>query len=82
MSNAARHSHAKKIEVSMRREGDRDVLEIADDGVGFSVEGKAAGLGLRTMDYRASVIRGTLKIVSKPGSGTVVTCSFPTPATK
>jgi signal transduction histidine kinase len=56
------------------------ILQIEDDGQGFSMEKKPNGFGLRTMEYRAAVIKGTFKIDSKPGTGTVVSCSFPAPA--
>jgi PAS domain S-box-containing protein len=79
-SNAARHSHAKKIDIKLRLAGDLGILQIEDDGQGFSVEKKPNGLGLRTMQYRAAVIKGTLNIDSKPGIGTVVSCSFPASA--
>ena len=77
MSNAARHGHAHKVALELRLDGRTGVLQIRDDGVGFSADQKSGGLGLRTMQYRASAIQGTLSIDSKPGSGTVVTCSFP-----
>jgi PAS domain S-box-containing protein len=79
-SNAARHSHAKKIEIKLGFEGDLGILQIEDDGDGFLAEKKPNGLGLRTMEYRAAVIKGTLNIDSKPGIGTVVSCSFPASA--
>jgi PAS domain S-box-containing protein len=77
MSNAARHARAHSIKVELRLSGDTGILRIADDGVGFATDNDEDGLGLRTMEYRASVIKGTLKVDSKPGSGTVVVCSFP-----
>ncbi|MBV8100789.1 MAG: PAS domain S-box protein [Verrucomicrobia bacterium] len=77
VSNAARHSQARGLTLELQRDGDSGVLRVKDDGVGFFIEKKPNGLGLRTMQYRASVIKGTLKIDSKPGSGTVVICSFP-----
>jgi PAS domain S-box-containing protein len=77
MSNAARHSQARDLILELQRDSNTGILRIRDDGVGFSIEKKSNGLGLRTMQYRASVIKGTLKIDSAPGSGTVVTCSFP-----
>lgn len=79
-SNAARHSHAKKIDIKLGLEGDLGILQIEDDGDGFSVEKKPNGLGLRTMEYRAAVIKGTLNIDSQSGIGTVVSCSFPASA--
>jgi PAS domain S-box-containing protein len=77
VSNAARHSRAHTIILRLRRDGATGVLEVEDDGMGFSPEENSNGLGLRTIHYRASLIRGTLEIDSKPGAGTVVTCSFP-----
>jgi two-component system, LuxR family, sensor kinase FixL len=81
-SNAARHGHAKRIDIKLRLEDDLGILQIEDDGQGFSIEKKPNGLGLRTMEYRATVIKGALNIDSKPGIGTVVTCSFPSLAAK
>jgi len=77
LSNAARHGHAQSIKLEFHLDGNIGILRITDDGVGFSVGKGPNGLGLRTMEYRASVIKGTLKIDSQPGAGTVVVCSFP-----
>lgn len=82
ISNAARHSGAKRIGIKVRLEGDIGILQVEDDGHGFSVEKKPAGFGLRTMEYRAALIKGSLSTVSRPGTGTVVTCSFPALAVK
>lgn len=79
-SNAAKHSHGKKIDIRLRFESGLGILQIEDDGDGFLSEKKPNGLGLRTMEYRAAVIKGTLNIDSKSGIGTVVSCSFPAPA--
>ncbi|MBV8275719.1 MAG: PAS domain S-box protein [Verrucomicrobia bacterium] len=79
MSNAARHGRPHFIKLEFQLDVDTGTLRITDDGVGFTREKTPNGLGLRTMEYRASLIRGSLKIESKPGSGTVVTCSFPLP---
>jgi two-component system, LuxR family, sensor kinase FixL len=81
-SNAAKHGHARKIDIELHLEGDTGILKIEDDGDGFSVEKKPDSLGLRTMEYRAAVIKGALKIDSRSGSGTVVTCSFPVSAAR
>jgi PAS domain S-box-containing protein len=77
VSNAARHSRAHTIILRLRRDGATSILEVQDDGIGFSPEKNSNGLGLRTMHYRASLIRGTLEIDSEPGAGTVVMCTFP-----
>ena len=80
VSNAARHSQAQTVRVRFQRNGETGVLQIHDDGIGFSADHNSTGLGLRTMRYRASIIGGTLEIDSKPGAGTIVTCLFPASA--
>jgi signal transduction histidine kinase len=76
-SNAARHGHAKKIEVSLAVDDEQGVLKISDDGEGFFADNKSTGLGLRTMKYRAAEINGALRFESTPNVGTTVICSFP-----
>ena len=77
LSNAARHSHAQRITLGLRVDGHTGVLEVQDDGIGFLTNERPAGLGLRSMQYRASTIRAILQVDSNPGSGTRVTCRFP-----
>ena len=77
LSNSAKHSRANCITLRLGVDGDTGILEVEDDGVGFLVHEKPRRLGISTMRYRASVIRGVLKIDSHPGTGTKVTCQFP-----
>jgi PAS domain S-box-containing protein len=77
VSNAAKHGHARTVTLELRLDGNTGVLKVTDDGIGFVTEEKFAGLGLRTMQYRASIMEGNLRIDSRPGSGTTVSCSFP-----
>jgi PAS domain S-box-containing protein len=77
VSNAAKHGHARTVTLELRLDGDTGLLQVTDDGTGFVAEEKSTGLGLRTMQYRASIMEGKLRIDSRPGSGTTVSCSFP-----
>jgi signal transduction histidine kinase len=77
VSNAAKHGRSRTVTLELRLDGNTRVLQVTDDGIGFVTEEKFAGLGLRTMQYRASVMEGNLRIDSRPGSGTTVSCSFP-----
>ncbi|QBG46851.1 sensor histidine kinase [Verrucomicrobia bacterium S94] len=74
VSNAVRHAEPDTIHV-MLDFTDGLTVSIADDGCGFPVEqgGKYGHFGLQGMQERMSRIKGTLKIVSTVGSGTVVT---------
>jgi two-component system, NarL family, sensor histidine kinase UhpB len=78
LSNAARHSGAKRIEVRLRRGDAGDVeLEVADDGRGFAFEESERGLGIGGMRERALLIGAELTIESRPGAGTTVRLTVP-----
>ena len=70
LSNVARHSGARRVDVELSFVG-RTVLRVADDGRGFS-DGRPGGLGLSGMKERAVLIGGHLMVTSSPGHGTVV----------
>ena len=70
--NAARHSGASRVEVSLRREGPRVELEVSDDGAGFAFSEAEGGLGLPGMRERALLVGGEVVIESGPGRGTTV----------
>ncbi len=77
LTNAARHSEAGRIAVSLRRSGDGVDLEISDDGRGFAFERSERGLGIGGMRERALLIGAELTIESRPGDGTTVKLSVP-----
>jgi two-component system sensor histidine kinase UhpB len=75
LTNAARHSEARRIAVTLRRSGDAVELEVADDGRGFAFEQSERGLGIGGMRERALLIGAELTIESRPGDGTTVRLS-------
>ncbi len=78
LTNAIKHGKTRNVDIRLTNGADNLVLTISNDGVSFpSVVGRNAGMGLRIMNYRASLIGGALEI--KPGNpaGTVVSCSVP-----
>jgi signal transduction histidine kinase len=78
VNNGIAHGRAKRIEISLRRQGGQGLLSVRDDGIGISDDARRQfGDGLHTMAYRARLIAGTLEVrrQSQRG-GTVVTCSF------
>ncbi len=53
-------------------------LAVADDGQGMHQSPQGTqGMGLDSMRYRARALGGELKIESKPGEGTIVSCEIP-----
>lgn len=78
LSNAARHSGASRVDVSLRRRAAGGVeLEAADDGRGFAFDEAERGLGIAGMRERALLVGGKLTIESRPGHGTTVRLVVP-----
>lgn len=73
--NAARHSGADRIDVTLLRAGEGVELSVADDGRGFAFEQSERGLGIGGMRERALLVGGELTIESRPGQGTTVRLS-------
>ncbi|HET7507170.1 MAG TPA: sensor histidine kinase [Solirubrobacterales bacterium] len=78
LSNAARHSGAKQVEVRLHRaDGGGVLLEVADDGRGFAFDESERGLGIGGMRERALLIGAELTIESRPAKGTTVRLEVP-----
>jgi signal transduction histidine kinase len=78
LTNAARHSEARTVAVTLSYMEDVVVLDVQDDGRGFlpsAVAGK--GYGLSGMRERIERLRGTLSIESHPAEGSTVSISLP-----
>jgi len=78
LTNARRHSGARRILVNLTPAGRDLVLEISDDGQGFG-QSIASGVGLSSMRERAAAIDGELEIESEVGRGTKVRLRVPSP---
>lgn len=77
VSNAVRHSNCSCVEVSLKRDGNVNVLEIFDDGRGIDPDiEKKHGMGMSIMEYRASLIGGTLETKNNEKTGFSVICRF------
>jgi PAS domain S-box-containing protein len=83
LNNVVKHSHAQNAHVMIGMENGNIQVKVTDDGVGFdpqtakmpTVEG---GFGLYSIRERLIAVNGSLRIVSAPSTGTVVTASLPT----
>ena len=78
LANVARHSHARRVDVSLVYNGDSVQLSLADDGCGFDASLKSQGMGLRSIRERVSSIHGTVQVQSAPGHGTRILVQVPT----
>ena len=81
LANVQRHAGASTVEVRLEIEDGQQVLEIEDDGVGFSV-GDVGGpgeghFGMTLMHERARGAGGNLSVRSAAGQGVGVTLEVP-----
>jgi two-component system, chemotaxis family, CheB/CheR fusion protein len=75
VTNALKHSHARRVVIRLTGEGNATMLSVADDGDGLHIDQERGnGVGFRIMKFRAQSIGASLTIESKPDEGTVVTC--------
>lgn len=75
ITNAVRHGQASEIVISLHYEEKLIRLDVQDNGLG--TEDLKAGFGVNAMKERASNLQGQVYFYSKPGEGTLVTCSLP-----
>lgn len=79
LSNVLRHSKATLVKINFFRENENLILEVNDNGVGFSKSriSHPDSFGLLGMKERAHVFRGELTINSEKGKGTTIILSIP-----
>jgi signal transduction histidine kinase len=80
LANVVRHARASNAWVEIEETRGAVRLSVRDDGRGFEEsadESASQGFGLRTMRFRAEMIRGRLEVRSRPGEGTRVEVVIP-----
>lgn len=76
VANAVRHAQAYHVRIELTKDDDRLTLRISDDGVGITISPKkGAGIGLRSMAYRAGLIGAGLVVRNGEQVGTQVICT-------
>ncbi|MGM0505786.1 MAG: histidine kinase [Bacteroidota bacterium] len=66
VTNAVRHADPDWIQVEVCSEGDQIRFQVRNNGIAFRESNRRnGGLGLQTMEYRASVLGGFLRIESE-----------------
>ena len=77
LTNAHRHSSARRVSVVLRMaEGEMRAL-ISDNGKGFEPQTARRGVGISAMQERAAAIGGDLEVQSQSGGGTRVVIQVP-----
>jgi PAS domain S-box-containing protein len=82
LTNVAKHSGARNVELILERRRDHVLLIVEDDGAGFDPGRATGGWGLLGMQERASLVGASLEIESAAGRGTTILVRMAAPATK
>jgi signal transduction histidine kinase len=92
ISNAIKFTHAGRVLVQVRPEGEAVHVSVADTGIGISpdemkhvfqpfyttkADGKGTGLGLSVSQGIVRRHEGTLEVTSEPGKGSTFMVSLP-----
>ncbi len=83
LNNIGKHSGADSATIVLSDSKEQIELRIDDNGCGFDVTKMMdayqplQGYGMHSMKERVEICKGTFKVVSTPGKGTVLTASIP-----
>ncbi|WST42288.1 GAF domain-containing protein [Streptomyces sp. NBC_01167] len=67
LSNAARHAHATRVEISLQATPEEVILTVSDNGRGVPAGGRRSGL--KNLEERAQSLDGSLTISAPPDGG-------------
>jgi signal transduction histidine kinase len=78
LTNVVKHAEANAVRIKLATRLQSLILEVVDDGRGFSREqASGGGFGLVGMRERVASFNGALDVQSKPGAGTRLTIEIP-----
>ncbi|MHA7831497.1 MAG: tetratricopeptide repeat-containing sensor histidine kinase [Flagellimonas sp.] len=77
LKNCVKHAKSENVSVLFQLVEDKLKLTITDDGVGFNINKRKKGIGLKNIISRAKKIKAELDVDSKPGKGTTIKVTIP-----
>jgi signal transduction histidine kinase len=79
LTNIVKHAQATQVDVLLQGHGERLLLIVEDNGIGFDPFQALAGerLGLLGMQERAEMLDGQLTVESAPGKGATIVVEIP-----
>jgi len=72
VANAVRHGGAKRIDIGLAVSKDQLRLSVADNGSGFPTSNNEGAAEPWSLKERVERARGSLRLVSKPGSTNIL----------
>jgi PAS domain S-box-containing protein len=77
LNNILKHAAASRVQISLRTDKENVYLAVRDNGIGFDMNKKSKGIGLRNIDNRVQFHKGIVSLHSKPGGGCAIEISVP-----
>ncbi len=79
LRNIVKHSRATQVQVQLHSNRGTLQFQVRDNGIGFNLDEakNQIGLGLQSMEERAWLTGGTMRVETGPGDGTVISVSIP-----
>lgn len=77
LTNIAKHAKATEVELKLSENDSAILLQIQDNGQGFTVRRNLRGFGLTSMRERTEALRGRFQIISEPHQGCQILISIP-----
>ncbi|NTU78409.1 MAG: sensor histidine kinase [Chloroflexales bacterium] len=77
LNNVLKHAAASEVTLLLAQVGQDVRVQVCDDGCGFDVDQRKAGMGLRNISERVARLNGRLELSSTPGGGTRLDVTIP-----
>ena len=77
LTNVAKHGKASSVWINLDASGDEINISLEDDGLGFDPISVLPGLGIKGLQERFMMLKGSFEIESTPGKGTKLFGSLP-----
>lgn len=79
INNAVKYSQASLIRIDLARVDRQFRLTLRDDGIGIDSHrpGADSGIGMHSIQYRASLLGGILQVAANVPHGTIITVTYP-----
>lgn len=77
ITNVLKHANASHVDITLRDEGDRLVVDVTDDGTGGIPAATDTGFGIRGMQERAAAVGGTVSAGPRESGGFAVHAELP-----
>lgn len=77
IQNINKYAQAENVILDFKKNDNRIILTIKDDGVGFDQDKRSSGIGLKNMKSRVTLLHGQFTINSIPGKGTSISVDVP-----